>query len=449
MPRLVFAAALFVLSSACLDRPLAEVEPRPSTENLSDITLDTNRDFDILYIVDNSLSMETEQDSLAQNFPRIIDALTDAEEGLPSIHVAVITTDVGAGASCGVNLNAGNMVGQGCGGLDGAFIKDIANEDGTRSRNYTGSLADTFACMADVGTSGCGFEQPLQAMRLALDGNPNNTGFIRPHAYLAVIFVTDEDDCSGKDPSMYASEYVGLEHPLGPRESFRCFEFGVTCDQGDLRSPGAKENCVPDEDSAYMHKVTDYIGFLKGLKASPNQIVVGAISGELTTPKVRHILDPNPGGNTPVMVAELEPSCENGNADAVTPIRLNGFLQAFPTNKLTSICDEDLTVAVEQIADAITVPFVPCITGELADTDPSTPELDVQCTVSEVRNYGTPQQTEHVVPACADTTVRPCYSLRSDAICSAHPTGLALEVTYADGVVAPPGTHAVVRCLGK
>jgi hypothetical protein len=57
-------------------------------------------------------------------------------------------------------------------------------------------LAQAFSQLASVGTNGCGIEQHLEATKRALDGNPLNAGFVRDSAFLAVIVIADEDDCS-------------------------------------------------------------------------------------------------------------------------------------------------------------------------------------------------------------------------------------------------------------
>ncbi len=59
--------------------------------------------------------------------------------------------------------------------------------------------------VAQIGATGCGFEAPLEAMKRSLDGSRiENTGFIRDGAFLAVVFLTDEDDASVKDSSVYS-----------------------------------------------------------------------------------------------------------------------------------------------------------------------------------------------------------------------------------------------------
>ncbi|MBW2532887.1 MAG: hypothetical protein JRI55_15450, partial [Deltaproteobacteria bacterium] len=72
-------------------------------------------------------------------------------------------------------------------------------------------LAFQVACMADVGTDGCGFEQQLQAGRRGLKTSP---GFIRERALLGVLVVSDEEDCSIEDGSIFQqAEITDLAQP--------------------------------------------------------------------------------------------------------------------------------------------------------------------------------------------------------------------------------------------
>lgn len=69
------------------------------------------------------------------------------------------------------------------------------------SYNYDQMAAD-LSCMALVGTRGYGIERGFEAVQLALApsmiqaGGPN-AGLIRENARLGILFLTDEDDCSG------------------------------------------------------------------------------------------------------------------------------------------------------------------------------------------------------------------------------------------------------------
>ena len=76
------------------------------------------------------------------------------------------------------------------------YISDIGG-----TRNYTGNLENVFTCIAALGETGCGFEHQFAAIlrSLGADGRAapaENQGFLRPDAYLAVIMITNEDDCS-------------------------------------------------------------------------------------------------------------------------------------------------------------------------------------------------------------------------------------------------------------
>ena len=67
--------------------------------------------------------------------------------------------------------------------------------------NYTGSIEDVFRCIAPLGDVGCAFEQPFGADARAgrrRDGTPpaENQGFLRDDARLAIVMLTNEDDCS-------------------------------------------------------------------------------------------------------------------------------------------------------------------------------------------------------------------------------------------------------------
>jgi hypothetical protein len=63
-------------------------------------------------------------------------------------------------------------------------------------------VATQVACMTSLGTQGCGFEQHLRASQRALT-RPDQLTFVRDEALLAVIIVSDEDDCSLESSSFF------------------------------------------------------------------------------------------------------------------------------------------------------------------------------------------------------------------------------------------------------
>ena len=88
-----------------------------------------------------------------------------------------------------------------CTATEPAGRRDVHLRTSAASRNYTGNLADVFTCIAALGETGCGFEHQFAAILRALgaDGSAppaENQGFLRPDAYLAIVMLTNEDDCS-------------------------------------------------------------------------------------------------------------------------------------------------------------------------------------------------------------------------------------------------------------
>jgi hypothetical protein len=337
-----------VVADAGPDAP-APADASPDARPCSEEEIPT--DIDVLFVIDNSPGMLSKQSALMDAVPAFLEAVECRFGVLPNLHVGVISTDLGAGpwgiAGCSGNGDNGVLQNAprigGCSPPAGKYISDIDDGAGGRITNYTGTLAGTFSCIAQLGATGCGFEQPLDAMRRALNGsNPENSGFLRSEATLAVFFLSDEDDCSTEDTQLFDTSQTSIDDPLGPLSSFRCFEFGVVCTPDNPREFGAKEDCVPREDSLYMFGVQAYVDFLLGLKAVPTQIVVAGIMGE-SKPVV--VIE-NDYGNP-----DLEPSCSVPSAAADPGVRLQVFLDGFPRSSFQTICSEELGTAMWNIAE--------------------------------------------------------------------------------------------------
>src|SRR5690242_14348266 len=82
--------AVVVCASACA--PSDPDLPQEATRALI-----ANRNLDLLFMIDNSSSMRSSQTNLTANFPTFMDALENLPGGLPNIHVAVVSSDMGAG----------------------------------------------------------------------------------------------------------------------------------------------------------------------------------------------------------------------------------------------------------------------------------------------------------------------------------------------------------------
>jgi hypothetical protein len=187
---------------------------------------------DLLFVVDTSNSMAEEQVRLSALIPdtlRMIlsgdldrDGSPDAQ-GIPDIHVGIITPDLGTGrvtvSTCGRYfgddgiLQSIGVAGDCDSGGQRSFLRLTSEDTGG-----VAELLDDSSCVANAGLNGCGFEQPLEAVMKALAGdastlsfrdgtvghaNAANHGFLRHDSTLAIVLITDEDDCSVPDVSLF------------------------------------------------------------------------------------------------------------------------------------------------------------------------------------------------------------------------------------------------------
>jgi hypothetical protein len=475
------AAGIAGLASltGCPDREVSELDPIQDPVLDKSIPVNINRNLDILFVIDNSGSMLAEQQQLTANFPGFINVLQQIEGGLPDLHLGVVSSNVGAAGAqsvpgCPASGDDGNLLtgppANTCAsqfGLQGSFISDIAQSNGTRMQNYTGDLAQLFTCMGSLGITGCGFEMHLESMYRALQPG-KNPGFYRAEAYLAVIFVADEDDCSTEMGAMFGDPNAGISSQLGPRTSFRCHEFGVRCaNDPNPRSLGPKTGCQPDTNSVYQYEVQRYIDFLRNLKTDPKLVIVAGIignfdsvSGDLTVAPDRRTNDPN--------LPEVFRSCftrDPNDADdgASPPVRLQSFLTAFPErNTFTTICNDNLADALIQIAELLkTAIGNPCIDKPLADRNPIIDGLQPECSVVDVLNPDAASRSETVIPQCSQaiqtgatcdpgSAGTPCWCIHPDSMsCPAdedNPQSYSIEVNRG-GATPPLGTVLEVQCV--
>ncbi len=432
--------------------------PPDTLETVVEVPATPNRDLDLLFVVDDSPSMLDKQLNLTANFPSFLDRLQAVPGGLPNLHVGVVTTDMGTKASG--SPMPGPSIGQigqgGCGGtgkggalqignapVNGRFLVDEDAPAGGRTRNYTGTLADAFSAMARPGAGGCGFEQPLAAMRAALDNHAANAGFLRPEAMLGIVFLADEDDCSAKSTALFGPETGAL----GPLQSFRCTRFGVTCAQGGQTSDamnvvGAKAACAPSATTELLDDVAPYREFLRGLKPDDRRLAVTGILGPVDPVAVE--LRPSPGGGP--MLPSLAHSCTyvgpTGTEVADPAIRLGSFLDGFQGRSgLTSICERNLSTGLVQLAEVFRKAIgSPCVEAQPADADPETTGLQTDCVVEDVVGANVIE-----IESCErDPSARPCWRLEADpALCTAS---LNLKLVVQRDAAPDPTAITRMRC---
>jgi hypothetical protein len=408
---------LVCLVAACGDDEMTA----PARSQLALIPSTTSQELDLLFVIDDSPSTLHLQTSLKAAFPAFV-----AELGtMPNIHIGVISSDLGTKGfddaapgpsigsgpgSCSGTGKAGVLQTNGTTLVQGSFISDEAAPDGTRVTNYTTTLDEAFNAIVSIGSAGCGFEQPLEAMRLALLAG-DSTYFIRRDAPLAVIALQDEDDCSFAHSTLLSPDVQAL----GPLQSFRCTVHGVTCNGGgttpaEMSSVGPKTGCHSREDSQYVASASRYRDFLTTYKADVRNIVFATIAGP-TEPFAVELRTPPGGGSAiPALMHSCSWQNTNGTTVADPAARMTELTDALPRGQFESVCQTDLVPATRSIARQIR--------NLLGDTCvPVAIPAGASCIAVDQRADG----SETSLSECpgAMTTTRDCYELVGDAACSA------------------------------
>jgi hypothetical protein len=422
-------------------QPGADAHPEASgpPEIVKDVSQSLNRDMDILFMVDNSFGMSPLQHKLTASFSTFVDVLSQLPGGLPNLHLAVVSSDMGAGTDLASQIPGCRLGGDGgtfqsmprgttcaTGQLNAGQSFIIAsNTPGTG--NFTGNLADTFGCMATLGDGGCGFEHQLASVLRALGadgrGNPpvENANFLRPNATLAVVLFTNEDDCSAPpDSQLFDPSSAHVSDPLGPLASYRCNEFGHLC--GGARPPrmpsGSTDlsgTCVSAEDGV-LFKVADVVTKLRQLKNDPTKVLVAAIAAPVMPYVVRLAA---PINDDTAQWPYVDHSCVAKDQTSGDPaVRIKQWVDAFGDNGVfQEICNDTFAPALQTIAKRIGAALGPlCIEGKLLDADPATPGVQPDCAFVDHTFNDQGVRIDVPLPACAPNgNTIPCWTFASSS----------------------------------
>ncbi len=379
--------------SSCGARSGPELRDAPRQDACTPVRI-TEDGVDVLFVVDNSGSMREEQATLIREIPRLVRTLSTGDrngdgvqefEPVTSLHVGVVTTDMGSGNQSGVrtcNIGLGD---------DGILQRRVREPSGDCMPSYpsgtfeflrgedTESFSTAIGCVVNLGTEGCGFEQPLEAPLKALTpasaqiwtaegyapprfydaetGLPNrraghgmdaNAGFLRPNSVLTVVLVTDEEDCSVMNYEIFSG--AGRFMSIPP--NIRCNEFA---DEADI-----------------VYPVSRYVNGFAGLRRSPELLVFSAIVG--IPPATEAAADANDFAAVlahPDMQPRadssgtmLSPSCMTASGTAYPPIRIvqtASALDAMGANvSLTSICTNSFAGAFDSLINRVEVAIDAC-----------------------------------------------------------------------------------------
>jgi hypothetical protein len=179
---------------------------------------------------------------------------------------------------------------------DGPFIHFDADTNNIVGGDGMGDpVADALSCIGPQGIDGCGMEATLETMLQALDPNKAwNTGgepFLRVGAVLAVVIVTDEEDCAVKnyeyfdpakanDPNynQYWEDFPGTPGMKKDPTSAVCWNAGTDCTTPTLDT--IYESCV-SADKGVLQPTSRYINYLKKvlIKDKKKEVVMLGILG--------------------------------------------------------------------------------------------------------------------------------------------------------------------------
>lgn len=423
-------------SLGCFDRDLTDIRPGTTTGVTIRVEQIGVVRVDIVALVDNSGSMQLEQTALTQRFPELIaelvDPAIDPATGRPvhppveDLNIGVISSDMGTmGFTVGTCSNSA-IGDNGCflhqpspsvGGCSASYPSFLSRNEANSATYSPTQMASDFTCIATLGTSGCGFEQQFKAMRAATTTNTAvgacNAGFLRTDSLIALIFVTDEEDCSVRPdhPEMFDQSRSDLGHL-----NIRCFSHPT-----------------------FVEDIAEYVAAFRGLRPAEEQdkIVLGMIIGVppdapqcigpgneldgcLAVPAMMEQIDP-------AIPSQLIPSCNTSMGLAFPPRRFVQVAQAFGGNAyVDSICKTDWSDAIRGITDKL-VERLPstCFPRDLSFDEAT---CDADCQVIETLNTNRACQSDptcincppatvddiHSLATCTDAGGNPCEPLKRD-----------------------------------
>ncbi len=521
----VIAAWIVAVACAPDDRMAGSLDPNSEVEVVAQIgPAEGVRSVDILVVVDDSATMVEEQSLVGRSFAPLVDLLEAPDVGA-SYRIAVTTTDVGNPLCDAAAAERGAFVSSSCSARVGDFVS-ADGRDGSApgcldhcgasaveilptttafdavpaprpwiervdcTTNLAGiSTADALACIGPQGVAGCRFESPLEAMYQALlrtmtPGDPQ-FGFLREHATLFVLLLTDGTDCSHRDehegiflPAEQGGTPVFWSDPEAV-ESTRavCWNAGVRCEgDGDPYDACTPTNAsidgefgVPDED-AVLHPVSRYVELLRQIEDSKRHIatepavVVSLVSG---VPQGYDGEMVYMRSADPIEEAEfgIGPGCTYDDGDPSTPlviahppVREKAVVNAFVGDELRihSMCqgdgyDETLAPLVETIRD-ILIPL--CMPACVADLSPEVPGLQPRCTLrEEAPHVETGEVHEQIILPCATGGTLPdgediCFVelAGEQGFCAERGWNLEFQLVRREGRCRHDGTRIFATC---
>jgi hypothetical protein len=432
----------------CLERRLAPIDPDLGIAETVRLANDAVADVDLLLVVDDSNSMEEEQRNLARRVEALVTDLVappDADgdrvpdwNAVRSLRVGIASTDLG---TRGLDLPS-TLVGTACtsgpGGEAPFFGHDGRLEPSGTCGSSSGVMAwnegddpSTFsaevACVVEsLGVGGCGVEQQAGAAERALERR-RGTDFPRPSSVLAVLILTDEEDCTLADPEAFYAAMDGTNRNVLCQRSETLLTSIETLAE-DLRGDRPESRFV--------------LGLISGV---PTELSGASPAAVLAHPDMAYAEVTGARGLVPRPVCSVE-----GLGDASPARRLVALAEALGTERVHSICTDDFGPAIADLTSRIGRALDgACLARRVAPG----PDGTIQCTLEELlpvglsctdqagRTWLRTDDRGREVCTVAQATASGSPGWRydpSDARCA--------RIEYTGGAAPPLGTELEVSC---
>lgn len=164
-----------------------------------------SKPIDIVWVIDNSGSMQDEQEDLADNFESFIESFSQKNI---DFKMSIITTDTTPGKA-GVPV-AGS-------------IEKLTSVK--MNQNKSQFISD-FSTLIKVGTRGSGYEKGIKASDEFIKSHQQS--FLREDAYLVTVYVSDEEDQSEETTLQYYNNITSSKSNDGLYKAYSIVDINTT-----------------------------------------------------------------------------------------------------------------------------------------------------------------------------------------------------------------------------
>lgn len=223
-----------------------------------------NSKIDIMWVIDNSGSMETSQNNIADNFNSFIQDFSTK-----NLDFKISVIDTGAWQTQFTGNNSQSRFRDGAGSTHtGIFVIDPS----------TPNLINTFKTNVKLGINGTGDERTHSSVKQALL-NPLNAGFVRPDSHFAIVMLTDEDDFSHDSNASIGHNYN--DPSLIPISNYVSFLDQYTNSSGATRRYSVSSVSILDQACENLLNSGQFSGRIIAQRVNALVDATGGVKGSL------------------------------------------------------------------------------------------------------------------------------------------------------------------------